>query len=93
MTLMGLISKHGILIVGVTNEAQHEGMSKLEAIVPIRSRLAHRPVRVAIAVGDLSPLQLGHPTQICVSSGPSRGGESMPTIKKIAQPWLCAYAK
>jgi multidrug efflux pump len=34
VTLMGLISKHGILIVEVANAAQHEeGMSKLEAIV------------------------------------------------------------
>jgi multidrug efflux pump len=30
---MGLISKHGILIVEVANAAQQEGMSKLEAIV------------------------------------------------------------
>lgn len=32
VTLMGLISKHGILIVEVANEAQRDGMSKLEAI-------------------------------------------------------------
>ena len=33
VTLMGLISKHGILIVEVANEAQRAGMSKLEAII------------------------------------------------------------
>lgn len=32
VTLMGLISKHGILIVDVANRAQREGMTKLEAI-------------------------------------------------------------
>jgi multidrug efflux pump len=33
VTLMGLISKHGILIVEVANAAQRDGMSKLEAII------------------------------------------------------------
>ena len=33
VTLMGLISKHGILIVEVANEAQRAGMSKVDAIV------------------------------------------------------------
>jgi multidrug efflux pump len=33
VTLMGLISKHGILIVEVANAAQLEGMSKLEAVI------------------------------------------------------------
>jgi multidrug efflux pump len=33
VTLMGLISKHGILIVEVANAAQLEGKSKLEAII------------------------------------------------------------
>jgi multidrug efflux pump len=33
VTLMGLISKHGILIVEVANAAQEEGMSKLEAVI------------------------------------------------------------
>ena len=33
VTLMGLISKHGILIVEVANAAQREGMSKLEAVI------------------------------------------------------------
>jgi len=33
VTLMGLISKHGILIVEVANEAQESGMTKREAIV------------------------------------------------------------
>jgi multidrug efflux pump len=33
VTLMGLISKHGILIVEVANEAQQKGMSKLEAVI------------------------------------------------------------
>ncbi len=33
VTLMGLISKHGILIVEVANAAQEEGKSKLEAII------------------------------------------------------------
>jgi len=33
VTLMGLISKHGILIVEVANEAQRAGLLKLEAII------------------------------------------------------------
>jgi multidrug efflux pump len=33
VTLMGLISKHGILIVEVANAAQQDGMSKLEAVI------------------------------------------------------------
>jgi multidrug efflux pump len=33
VTLMGLISKHGILIVEVANAAQMDGMSKLEAVI------------------------------------------------------------
>src|SRR6202000_2538287 len=33
VTLMGLISKHGILIVEVANEAQRSGRSKVDAIV------------------------------------------------------------
>jgi len=33
VTLMGLISKHGILILEVANAAQQEGMSKLEAVI------------------------------------------------------------
>ena len=33
VTLMGLISKHGILIVEVANEAQRAGMTKLDAII------------------------------------------------------------
>ncbi len=33
VTLMGLISKHGILIVEVANEAQRAGRSKLDAII------------------------------------------------------------
>ncbi|MEO7128455.1 MAG: efflux RND transporter permease subunit, partial [Rhodoferax sp.] len=32
VTLMGLISKHGILIVEVANQMQHDGKSKREAI-------------------------------------------------------------
>ena len=33
VTLMGLISKHGILIVEVANAAQRDGMSKLDAVI------------------------------------------------------------
>jgi multidrug efflux pump len=33
VTLMGLISKHGILIVQFANESQRGGMSKLDAII------------------------------------------------------------
>ncbi len=33
VTLMGLISKHGILIVQFANESQRAGMSKLDAII------------------------------------------------------------
>jgi multidrug efflux pump len=48
VTLMGLISKHGILIVEVANAAQQEGRSKLEAIV-YAAGLRLRPILMTTA--------------------------------------------
>ncbi len=48
VTLMGLISKHGILIVEVANEAQIAGMSKLDAIVHA-AQLRLRPILMTTA--------------------------------------------
>jgi multidrug efflux pump len=48
VTLMGLISKHGILIVEVANQAQKSGMSKLEAIMEATS-IRLRPILMTTA--------------------------------------------
>jgi multidrug efflux pump len=55
VTLMGLISKHGILIVEFANELQHEGASKREAILEAAS-IRLRPIlmtTVAMVLGVL----------------------------------------
>ncbi len=57
VTLMGLISKHGILIVDVANRAQREGMAKLEAIeYAVGIRL--RPILMTTAAMVLGVLPL-----------------------------------
>jgi len=48
VTLMGLISKHGILIVEVANQARERGLSKLEAIEEAAS-LRLRPILMTTA--------------------------------------------
>jgi multidrug efflux pump len=48
VTLMGLISKHGILIVEVANEAQRAGMTKLDAIIHAAG-LRLRPILMTTA--------------------------------------------
>ncbi len=48
VTLVGLIAKHGILIVEFANQLQEEGNSKLEAI-KLASRLRLRPVLMTTA--------------------------------------------
>ncbi len=48
VTLMGLISKHGILIVEFANELQHAGMSKREAILEATS-IRLRPILMTTA--------------------------------------------
>jgi multidrug efflux pump len=48
VTLMGLISKHGILIVEFANELQHSGKSKREAILEATS-IRLRPILMTTA--------------------------------------------
>ncbi len=57
VTLMGLISKHGILIVEVANEAQIAGMSKLDAIVHA-AQLRLRPILMTTAAMVLGVVPL-----------------------------------
>ena len=57
VTLMGLISKHGILIVEVANEAQQAGMTRLEAIVHAAS-VRLRPILMTTAAMVLGVLPL-----------------------------------
>ena len=57
MTLMGLISKHGILIVEFANELQHSGKSKREAIVEAAS-IRLRPILMTTAAMVLGVLPL-----------------------------------
>ncbi|MBS0641158.1 MAG: efflux RND transporter permease subunit [Proteobacteria bacterium] len=57
VTLMGLISKHGILIVEVANEAQVAGLSKLEAIIHA-ARLRLRPILMTTAAMVLGVVPL-----------------------------------
>jgi multidrug efflux pump len=61
VTLVGLISKHGILIVEFANQLQEEGMDKLTAIIQAAS-IRLRPVVMttfAMILGAL-PLALSH---------------------------------
>jgi multidrug efflux pump len=57
VTLMGLISKHGILIVEVANEAQRAGRTKLEAIV-YAAGLRLRPILMTTAAMVLGVVPL-----------------------------------
>ncbi len=57
VTLMGLISKHGILIVEVANEAQAAGMTRLEAILHATS-VRLRPILMTTAAMVLGVLPL-----------------------------------
>ena len=57
VTLMGLISKHGILIVEVANEAQIAGMSKLDAIIHA-ARMRLRPILMTTAAMVLGVVPL-----------------------------------
>ncbi|HTR83756.1 MAG TPA: efflux RND transporter permease subunit [Reyranella sp.] len=82
VTLMGLISKHGILIVEVANEQQRHGKSKREAVVEaaaIRLRpilmttaamvLGVVPLIIATGAGALSRFSMG----LVIASGISIG--------------------
>jgi multidrug efflux pump len=57
VTLIGLISKHGILIVEVANEEQHSGKSKFAAIVAAAS-VRLRPILMTTAAMVLGVLPL-----------------------------------
>jgi multidrug efflux pump len=57
VTLIGLISKHGILIVEVANEEQHSGKSKFDAIVAAAS-VRLRPILMTTAAMVLGVLPL-----------------------------------
>ena len=55
VTLMGLISKHGILIVEFANELQEAGRSKLDAIVEASS-VRLRPILMTTAAMVAAPI-------------------------------------
>ena len=57
VTLMGLISKHGILIVEVANEAQRAGQTKLDAIIHAAG-LRLRPILMTTAAMVLGVVPL-----------------------------------
>jgi multidrug efflux pump len=57
VTLMGLVSKHGILIVDVANEAQLQGKSKREAIEHAAS-IRLRPILMTTAAMVLGVVPL-----------------------------------
>jgi multidrug efflux pump len=57
VTLMGLISKHGILIVEVANEAQKEGKSKIEAVI-YAAGIRLRPILMTTAAMVLGVIPL-----------------------------------
>jgi len=57
VTLLGLISKHGILIVQFANELQRSGMSKMEAIVEAAS-VRLRPILMTTAAMVLGVVPL-----------------------------------
>jgi multidrug efflux pump len=57
VTLMGLISKHGILIVEFANELQHAGRSKREAVIEATS-IRLRPILMTTAAMVLGVVPL-----------------------------------
>jgi multidrug efflux pump len=67
VTLLGLISKHGILIVQFANELQREGRSKLEAIEEAAA-VRLRPILMTTAAMVLGVLPL------VIASGAGAGG-------------------
>jgi len=67
VTLMGLISKHGILIVEVANEQQHAGKSKREAI-EIACLMRLRPILMTTAAMVFGVVPL------VIASGAGAGG-------------------
>jgi multidrug efflux pump len=66
LTLIGLIAKHGILIVEFANQLQDEGMSKREAIEEATS-IRLRPILMTTAATVLAMIPL------LVASGPGAG--------------------
>ena len=60
MTLIGLITKHGILIVDFTNKLQEEGRARRDAIIEA-ARLRLRPILMTTAAMILGaiPLAIG----------------------------------
>jgi multidrug efflux pump len=71
VTLMGLISKHGILIVQFANELQHAGRSKLDAIIEAAS-VRLRPILMTTAAMVLGVLPL-----VIASGAGAAGRQSM----------------
>ena len=71
VTLMGLISKHGILIVEFANELQQAGRSKLDAIVEASS-VRLRPILMTTAAMVLGVLPL-----VIASGAGAAGRQSM----------------
>jgi multidrug efflux pump len=71
VTLMGLISKHGILIVEFANELQEAGRSKLDAIVEASS-VRLRPILMTTAAMVLGVLPL-----VIASGAGAAGRQSM----------------
>jgi len=71
VTLMGLISKHGILIVEFANELQEAGRSKLDAIVEASS-VRLRPILMTTAAMALGVLPL-----VVASGAGAAGRQSM----------------
>ena len=71
VTLMGLISKHGILIVEFANELQEAGRSKLEAIIEASS-VRLRPILMTTAAMVLGVLPL-----VIASGAGAAGRQSM----------------
>jgi multidrug efflux pump len=71
VTLMGLISKHGILIVEFANELQAAGRSKLDAIVEASS-VRLRPILMTTAAMVLGVLPL-----VIASGAGAAGRKSM----------------
>ncbi|SNX27767.1 multidrug efflux pump [Polynucleobacter meluiroseus] len=71
VTLMGLISKHGILIVEFANEQQAKGLSKLEAIIEACS-VRLRPILMTTAAMVLGVLPL-----VVASGAGAAGRKSM----------------
>ena len=85
VTLTGLISKHGILIVEVANEEQRSGKTKRAAIVT-RSSIRLRPILMTTAAMVLGVLPLvfaqgrGRRLALRHRPGPFRAGLAIGTL-------------